>query len=399
MILIVSIVLLIISICIFFKIKVKKNVYILLITNMFVLTFFNFVHAVTPEIIQINNLSNSSSGFLYSAMSIGMVIGSSFWAMKSQKIGLKKVMIIGVIGYGVCLQVYAFSGNLPIMFISRVLSGICASAWIVTSFQYLNKISSSNKKAINFSYLLVTNALGAVIGQQSSAYLSIKYNIYIPFIIHLIGLIIVAIFIQKLFEKIDVDIKNKKKIKFKNVLNLKATLLLLVSLFLSIALTSYMSEVGYYVYDILGGTNQMVASVNNYNSVITIVVNLFLIQFMHKYFSKKQSIYLIICTSMIGVFLIKSLVLGGITIFLFGIAAYRPTIQKLIIDNFPNKNNEILGIENSFNSIGMALGGFLSGMIYNINPNLVIIFIFTILIIAICLFIFFNLIKENNERI
>ncbi len=362
----------------------NKTIKKIFLINIFVYILFNFAHPITPEMFQDKGIVDSFNGIAYAFMSLGMVFGSFFWGKKLLKYDSNKIMAISLIGYGTSQILFGFSQTILFMSMARFLGGSFAASWTVSTFEYINQNSTKENKAKFFAYMMVTNALGGILGQNLAGYLGTKIWIYYMFIIAFVGLLILAIVSKYIFEpfkKIKKEDMHKTKIKF----NFSIVKLVLLMLFMSLVYTTYTSQIGYYVSDQLNGSSLLVGEINSYTSFIMVIVNVYLVGKLSKHIKSKNIIILQCFVSLSGILLILETNFSfiiAITIFLLGITGYRAVVQKSALEDKRQNSLMIISLLNSSNSIGMVLGSSLSGIIYMIGPNYIIYFILIVLLLS-----------------
>ncbi len=373
----------------------KNKIIFVLIINAFVLFFFNFAHPVTPEMLSIKGMLDSANGILYAFMSLGMVVLSPIFGTIINKFDKKNIMIISVLGYAFSQQIFCYGNTLEIMGLGRFLSGGMAAGWIVASTSYINDFSTEQNRTKYFAYIMVSNAIGGIFGQLFSGFIGLNNSYQMVFTFQMLGLMLICLsmlFLKDTKPKILVKENNIKKVsKFES---LKVIMLSIVlTLLFSTAFNSLNSEIGYFV-DSAGGTTFDVGFINGYVSAITLVVNLFFVNYIY---SKLTSKYYFIFSSIISIlgimlFLYTDLnFIFKVTMMFVGLVSFRPVLQKIAVENDKISSAVSIGLINSANSLGMVLGGFISGVLYGISSVYILYFVLIILIIILVISVINNL--------
>lgn len=384
----------------------KKQITLLLLLNTVVLVFFNLAHPVTPAILSDKNMPDSLNGILFSLMSLGMVIASPFWGRKIKSKSTINIMIITTIGYGFSQMLLGFGASAIVMGLGRLFSGIFAAGWIVSTYQYMNLNVSKTNKTKYFGFIMVSNAFAAIIGQLVSGALGDQYSIYLPFLIQAVGLSISAIGIFLLLPDMktgsnlekeyisNVKKKNNQKENLLKIIEDKSIYILVVTVVMSLALVAYTSQIGYYVSTELGAGAFQVGIINSYTNFITVVMNIY---FVHKFEKKvgefktlNYGMYLAIIGILLAEFSMGFGSIIGITLLLLGLVTYRTICQKYMLELSTLDSSEAIGYINSANAIGMVLGSFVTGFLYQSNPIFVAYFITITLLIGIVVMILFK---------
>ena len=194
------------------KNKNAKNIKIMTIMMFFIMLIYNMGHPATPGLIELRGLSKSISGVFLAAMSLTMFLSSPYLGAIADQIGKKKVFVFLPLGYGLSQVMFALTGNLPMMILSRLFSGIFAGATYSVAYGYVSDISERQMKSANIakigSIAIIGGALGAKIGGQVAV-----MNTTYPFILQLILSIVVTgllFFFLKDTEEDEEETKSKR---------------------------------------------------------------------------------------------------------------------------------------------------------------------------------------------
>lgn len=373
----------------------NKTIKKILIINAFVYIFFNFAHPITPQMLQEKNVVDSFNGIAYSIMSLGMVFGSIFWGKQLLKYGSKKIMFIALVGYGLAQILFGFSPSVIGMAIARFLGGSFAASWTIATFEYVNQNSDSKNKTKYFAYMMVTNAIGGIVGQMFAGFLGTKIWIYYMFIFQLIFLVVIGFIMNVILEDFVIKKQGKnKKIKLK--WDFRITSLIFIMIFMSFSYTIYTSQIGYYVSEQLEASTLLVGEINSYTSFIMLIVNIYLVGKFTKHLKAKNVIIIQTLVAVLGSILIINsniFILFSITLLLLGITGYRPVTQKMALEDKTQNSLVVISHLNSANSMGMVLGSFLGGLIYTVNPRFLMYTLLIFLILSSVISIV-NAIKE-----
>lgn len=383
-----------------------KELYIILLINTFVFFFFNYVHPVTPQLLDVHNISAKYNGIFYGMMNLGMVISSPLFGKNLKIITIKKIMIISVLGYSISQELFAFGGNAPLMALSRIISGGFASGWVVASYQYVNQRTDDSNKTKFFGYIMVSNALAGILGQLSSGMLAKDTTIYTPFIIQLIGLFIVGLVIYLFVEqdsKINKeDLKkikqHKKHINIKIIFQDKSIYTLLTIMLMSIVLSAYTSQIGYYAFNKLKFTSFGIAEVNAYTSLIHFIMNIYFVHKLDSILGTEKTYKLQIIIALFGAIMMilffNQAIFISAGLLLIGISIYMPLSQKLTLKVTNVESGLMMGYINSFKSIGMVSGSILAGFLYEIK----IVYVIYMIIIALILSLLLQIISSRTNK-
>ena len=346
----------------------------ILLINFLMLTLFNFIHPITAELLASKNQGIYLNGYLYSCMALATFIFSPIWSKYVNKIGIKKLMIIGPLGYSIVQFGLLLTNNQYLMMISRFCAGIFSSMFVIAITILINNLSEKEEKSKNFALITATTSLGAIVGQTISGYLGL-YNIKLPFFL-LIGLmILLTIYIKTLkINKIIINYQEENENYFN--LNYNIILNLIIFIIFTLIANIYNSNISSYSRLVFNANSFMIGIIVSIGNCILLFVNLFLIDYIKKYQYQKYllTITIISLIGSLGCFIVKKgiIFIVFMSILVLSFTTYKAIIQAHLI-NKNNQGNKIIGILNSINGIGMITGGFVSGTIFSINYNLVFI--------------------------
>jgi len=245
-------------------------------------------------------------------------------------------------------------------------------------------------------------ALGASIGYalggfiNTNVFLDSVLNTSDPKVIFLIQAslnLIHALMVYIFINENDVLIKAQKKPtmmeSFKNIKKINFNLLLfLISLtFISISITNLSKYLDVYFND-LGYDSQDIGNFVFVTGIVSIATSVLVVPLIVKL---HKNLLIMILTQIISVFAViyvfrsNQFIIAAYTIYMvyiIGKSIYQPLEQNFIADN-ANEGfySSIMGIRQSFYSIGMIVGPLIGGFLYGIKPLLV--FDFSVLMIVV----------------
>jgi nitrate/nitrite transporter NarK len=110
-------------------------------------------------------------GLLASTYSAMGFLFAPFWGYLSDRIGRRPVLLYSIFGTAVGYVIFAFSGSLPLLFLSRTVDGI-TSGNISTAQAYLSDITPPEERAKTFGLFGAVFGVGFAIGPTVGALIS-----------------------------------------------------------------------------------------------------------------------------------------------------------------------------------------------------------------------------------
>lgn len=370
----------------------KRAVIFILILNFFQGIWHNLGHPVTPAFVTSLGIPDFMFGVFFALMALGLVIGSPIWGTLGDSSTKAKYALIGLLLYSVGQVGFGFSNNMYLMSVFRFLSGFGVAASITLMMSHIIEHSTDENRSRHLAWY----AAVYLAGSSSGYYLGGLFteNSFLVQLLHtnelsnifLIQAVINVFHALSMYFMIRADderktANNRKSPieQLKEVRTLDPLLLaFLVSLLLislgAINLTKYievfMSYSGFSPYQIgifvlaTGGVS-LFANVVITPLLAKLKINLALmvwIQFL-------SAIIILV------VFRLPNVVIALYTLYMGYIilkAVYAPLEQSFIASfASPGSYGKIMGVRQSFFSIGMVIGPLIGGVIYNYNKLLV----------------------------
>ena len=397
------------------KNKNAKNIKIMIIMMFFIMLIYNMRHPPTPGLIELRGLSKSISGVFLAAMSLTMFLSSPYLGAIADQIGKKKVFVFLPLGYGLSQVMFALTGNLPMMILSRLFSGIFAGATYSVAYGYVSDISERQMKSANIakigSIAIIGGALGAKIGGQVAV-----MNTTYPFILQLILSIVVTgllFFFLKDTEEDEEETKSKRlsdlkglnpfsTFKYIKELDSSSKFFVLIIFMSGVGIFSYNSSIIYFLKFYKNVSSNTIGTFTMLSSLLAFLGTSFLLKWMLKK-HKEISIYRVFVTLGILIMILSLVILekGLIPYVLFSIYTMSYEIVRtlgnsILANRFKRDQGKILGIATGMGSLGMAVGSLISGYLLAMDSYLPFIVNIVMMSLVIGLLIYNNFINTKK---
>ena len=137
--------------------------------------------SIIAEVSKVNvNEAVTYSGWMMASYAIMQFLFSPLQGSLSDKYGRRPVLLLSLFGLGIDYIFLTFANTLPLLFIGRIIAGICGAS-ITAGFAYVTDISSPGKRAQNFGIIGAAVGLGFIIGPFLGGLLS-EFGSRIPFV-------------------------------------------------------------------------------------------------------------------------------------------------------------------------------------------------------------------------
>lgn len=166
-------------------IKVKKaTLTFIFITVALDMLSFGIIVPILPKLILEFEKGNSSDaatifGIFGTVFAIMQFIFAPLLGSLSDSIGRRPVILISNLGLGLDYILMALANSLPLLFVGRIIAGICSSSFSIPT-AYIADIVPPEKRAASFGMLGAAFGLGFIVGPAFGGLLSI-YGSRVPF--------------------------------------------------------------------------------------------------------------------------------------------------------------------------------------------------------------------------
>ena len=143
----------------------KKKIVVILIILISEMSSLMYVSPFLPFMIQSFGINEKDvgrySGLILSSFMLGQFLSNYIWGLISEKIGIKPVLLMGLISSFICTIVFGFSNNIIWAIITRLLQGIFSGNLGVTK-TYLYLITDKSNETKAFAMYPVGMCMGAI---------------------------------------------------------------------------------------------------------------------------------------------------------------------------------------------------------------------------------------------
>lgn len=389
-----------------------KKYILILISGLLVGITTNIGHPITPYYINQIELPKIVFGYFFAAMSLGMLIFAPIWGSLGDAKGRKWILIICLIFYGLGQILFGVFKSSVLIISARFFSGIFSGGILTSILSYiprskdLSKFNQSRITATFISIQLVGTSLGSFLGGALGDIFCPNYH-YV-FFIQALSMVVFALFVLFLMDFKDEEIKEIRSMNpFKTLSNIKTlpfilVFFLLIVTLINISFTDVSKYLDVYFSDSGHGSLKL-GTVNLIVGLITLVVNLLITPLILK---RVKSLIVLSVLSLIGAvmivftFMLPNLILNIYTFYMVYIIAkaiIEPVIVKYLNEHKNIPSGILMGLRQSFISLGGIIGVLIGGIIYSYNSLLLFYLCALILAIASIASLVIYLVKLKNS--
>ncbi len=369
----------------------KKSILITLSFFLIQGIVHNLGHPVTPQLVTSLGIPSYMFGVFFALMSAGLMIGAPIWGVLGDRGHKRFYAFFGLIAYSIGQIGFAYVEQQMFMVFFRFLSGFGVAASVTLLTSSIVELSDKRNRAKNLAFAAAMTTLGGAIGYYLGGLLGsndvVMQLFFITeikhvFMVQAILNVCHAIYILLLFQENKEAAAQRERLGFltsiKMVTKIKKSLLffLLALTFISMGITNlgkyidvYFNDLGYTPGDL--GTFVMVTG------FVSLATSIFIVPIVARF---KKRLLLITILQLMNAFIIfyvfraQNFLLVIYTVYMIYVvfrSIYQPLEQNYISEHaIDNRYSSIMGIRQSFFSLGMVIGPLIGGFLYDISPRL-----------------------------
>ncbi|WP_243721467.1 MFS transporter [Macrococcus bovicus] len=163
--------------------ELKSFFSVLMAIQFFIYFGFSIVIPVIPALVKDMGLNAFHMGLLLSIYSIASFIAAPFWGQLSDKIGRKKILLIGLTGFTLSFLTFGlFIDNLPMLYISRIIGGLFSGACFSTTTSIVADVTTSEERNRYMGLMGMMIGFGFIFGPAVGGLLA-GYSYQLPYFV------------------------------------------------------------------------------------------------------------------------------------------------------------------------------------------------------------------------
>ena len=391
----------------------KRNLNILSFVLLVVSLGYGIFSPILPFYIKSMGASGTELGLLNASYAVMRLIFGPIWGSVSDRIGRKRILMVGILGFGITMVWFGLATQLWMLFTARILAGILSSATAPTTMAYISDNAPEGELSKGLGRLSAAGGIGAILGPLLGGMVA-SDSLSTPFFIAA-GLAGVSLVLAFIFLPESKPTQEEEPEKKKRMINLREWGKAIFSPVGKLFTLTFVSTSGLYIFsnafglyglERFGFGTEEVGVVYMVLGLVSMLSVGLLIGPATKFLGEeKTTIYGFLAAA---VSLCLMLVANGfIAILLFTtILAVAISLQSTALISLTSKHatteqGVTMGLSNSFVSLGRIVGPIAGGVLLDININLPFAGAAGMLSIAFILSLFWikkskRVIKESN---
>lgn len=350
-------------------------------------------------------LSDFENGLLFTIYSICQFISTPIIGRFSDKFGRRPLLLVSIIGTAVSFFMMAFAPNALFLFIARALDGLTAGN-IPVAFAVISDSTSVEERPRAFGFISAGLSFGFVFGPAVSA-LTADIGIYVPFLIAGVITTIAALltfFLLPESNKHMGEVKRGKLFDFGKMWhtlfdpNVGTTFLISLVYFLAFS-CSIIYGFQPFTSEVLRINASQNAMIFTLFGVVGLITQMLLVQRVTNFFGMKKAFnYSILLTGVALLLMSLSgniLMFVGAALFLALVNSVAQTLLPTILSREADAKSQgsIMGLNASYQSIGMIVGPLIGGAVATISVQTT--FMLGFLFMLVCYFLSLRVLRTD----
>ncbi|MBD1383376.1 MFS transporter [Metabacillus arenae] len=363
--------------------KVFSTPLFLLSFNLFIIMVgIGLVIPILPFYVEAFGADASVLGILVAIFAFMQFIFAPIWGRMSDRIGRKPLITIGLFGFAIAEFIFAFASGLWMLFLSRVLAGTFGAALMPSAMAYVSDVTAPEKRGHGMGFLGAAMGLGIVVGPGIGGWLA-EFDLSYPFLFAgiaaaLAGIVSILILPESLSPELKEKLAEENKVKdgqfslMKKALKSEVGFLLILVFLMSFGLANFQAIFGYYSLERYNyGPQEVGIIILSVGLIGTVIQGGVVGRLVEKFGDEKIVLTSLFISSSGFIFMILAnsyaTVLLTTGVFFIGNSMLRPSLNTFISKKAGARQGMIMGLNNSFLSLGNVAGPILAGYMFEYN--------------------------------
>ncbi|WP_438316676.1 MFS transporter [Sporosarcina sp. FA9] len=360
----------------------KFALYVLMFNMFIAMAGIGLIIPIMPQYLDTFGVAGQTLGFLIATFSLAQFIFSPLAGDLSDKHGRKKLIIFGLIVFGISQLTFGISTELWMLYVSRFFSGLGSAFIIPPMMAFVADITTYEERGKGMGLLGASMSLGFMIGPAIGGFLS-RISLEFPFFVGTAAALIAATVSFYALPNptpkstIETGTKVKRENLFTQMKRSTGTtyfVMLIVMFVFSFGLANFQSIISIYVDKKYFYSPTQIATIITVGGFVGVIAQTFIINKLFKRYGEMRVILvnlLIAAFAMIGILFVHvfwSILLVS-AIFFTATSFLRPAVNTLVSKLAGNEQGFAAGMMTAYMSLGNMIGPALAGVLFDINMS------------------------------
>jgi DHA1 family multidrug resistance protein-like MFS transporter len=356
----------------------RRSLAVLSFAMVVVMLGFGMVIPIFPFYIEALGVGGRELGILAAVSSMVEFVFAPIWGAVSDRMGRKPVLLIGLSGYFVSTLLMGLVDKYYLLLLVRGVSGLLSSATLSSSMAYVSDVTSDDDRASGLGVLGSAMGLGVIIGPGFGGLLGME-SLSLPFFVSSGLTLVAAVFVYLLVPESLQNASSESGIQLQSPLKgLRGALtgsfgvLFFLAFLLSFGLTNFEAIFGLYASAKFGYGPDRVGVILMVVGVASALGKGLLTGPLTRLLGESKVIRgSLLAGSLCFLLMLYAdtypLILAATALFILSKTLLRPSILSVISKNTTLGQGAVLGLSNSFMSLGRIVGPLWAGYVFDLN--------------------------------
>ncbi len=160
----------------------RRQLVILFLTLLMVMVGFGIILPIMPFFAESMGATATHLGLLFASFSLAQLISSPIWGRYSDRIGRRPVLLMGLIGMALSFLLFGLAQSLWMLFVARTLGGLLSSSVVPAAMAYVADSTDPKQRGQSMGLLGAAMGLGMIFGPAIGGFLGV-FSPAVPFFV------------------------------------------------------------------------------------------------------------------------------------------------------------------------------------------------------------------------
>lgn len=353
-------------------------IWIVLANLLVVFLGIGLIVPVIPTLMNEMNLSGATMGYLMSAFSITQLIVSPVAGRWIDRYGRKKMIISGMIIFGLSELLFAVGTHVSVLYVSRCIGGVSAAFIMPAVTAYVADITTLEQRSKAMGLVSAVINTGFILGPGLGGFLAeidTRMPFYVAAVLGFAGGITSLFVLKESTYVYEEKAKKKKQAAWRKIAAPQYAIAFLVIFISSFGLATYETVYGLFLDRQLDYSAGDIAILLTVSGIVGAVFQLFLFDGLTRKLGEINLIRVsLFIAALFMIFMIRSnsyIVIFAVTITVFlTFDLIRPALTTYLSKVAGNDQGFVGGMNSMFTSVGNIVGPSLAGILFDIEVHM-----------------------------
>ena len=171
----------------------RRQLTLLFVTLFLVTVGFGIIFPIMPFFAKNLGATPTDIGIIFGLFALMQFLASPFWGQLSDQFGRRPIFLIGLVGFGISFLMFGMAQSLGVIYLARILGGLLSAAVVPAAMAYVADSTDPAHRAKWMGLMGAAMSLGFIFGPALGG-IAGEVNLSLPFFIGAGFTFLVAIF-------------------------------------------------------------------------------------------------------------------------------------------------------------------------------------------------------------